>query len=232
MLSYTRGREGFTLIELLVVIAIIAILAAILFPVFAGARERARQTACLSNMGQIARGLHMYIGDHKGRVPVCLDNTTPDTSDDTGYWWVTLHTYTKDDGIFVCPSWRGGELPQGLLSWEQPPDPTQPHDRAGIVGTYVWNETMDGAPESILTGEAPDGLSYGPSNVIAVAEGFNGSHVWKPEHVAQDHPEERLRYMHRGGANIAFADGHARFMRKGEMKKSLWAPWEPTEWRP
>ena len=56
----TRRRRGFTLIELLVVIAIIAILAAILFPVFAQARERARQTACLSNLRQVGLGLQLY----------------------------------------------------------------------------------------------------------------------------------------------------------------------------
>ena len=62
-------RNGFTLIELLVVIAIIAILAAILFPVFAQAREKARQTACLSNMRQLAMAVHMYAADHKDRLP-------------------------------------------------------------------------------------------------------------------------------------------------------------------
>mgnify|MGYP002681657618 CR=1 FL=1 len=227
-----RNRRAFTLIELLVVIAVIAILAAILFPVFASARERARQSACLSNMGQIARSLHMYTDDHKGRVPICVDDATVSAESDTGYWWVVLHPYTRDDRVFTCPSWRGGELPQGLLAIEQPPDASVPHMRGGVSGTYVWNETMDGAPESKLSGTAADGLSYGPSSVIAVAEGFNGSHIWKPEHVTRKHPEERLRYHHNGGANLAYADGHARYMKKDEMKRSYWAPWEASIWRP
>ncbi len=230
--SPRRARRGFTLIELLVVIAIIAILAAVLFPVFARARERAKQTACLSNMGQIARALHMYTGDHKGRVPICVDDSTVSASEDTGYWWVVLHAYTKDDGVFRCPSWRPSGTPQGLLSIEVPPDPAVPHARGGIAGTYVWNETMDGAPESRLSGTAQDGLSYGPSSVVAVAEGFNGSHIWKPEHVTKGDPQERLRYHHDGGANVAWADGHARYMKSAEMKRSHWAPWEHTSWRP
>ena len=64
-----RRRLGFTLIELLVVIAIIAILAAILFPVFARAREKARQTQCLSNYKQLALAVQMYIQDYDGVYP-------------------------------------------------------------------------------------------------------------------------------------------------------------------
>src|ERR1700752_3648321 len=64
-----RARHGFTLIELLVVIAIIAILAAILFPVFAKAREKARQTACLNNMGQLSKAFRMYMDDNDGTLP-------------------------------------------------------------------------------------------------------------------------------------------------------------------
>ena len=65
----TQNKKGFTLIELLVVIAIIAILAAILFPVFAQAREKARQTSCLSNMKQLSLGLNMYVQDYDETWP-------------------------------------------------------------------------------------------------------------------------------------------------------------------
>jgi len=70
----TTGRKGFTLIELLVVIAIIAILAAILFPVFAKARARARSISCLSNMKNLAMGIHMYTGDYDGCFPMTTGN--------------------------------------------------------------------------------------------------------------------------------------------------------------
>jgi prepilin-type N-terminal cleavage/methylation domain-containing protein/prepilin-type processing-associated H-X9-DG protein len=223
-----KQRGGFTLIELLVVVAIIGILAAILFPVFSQARERARRTSCLSNLKQIGLAVQMYVQDYDGRVPICNDNTTPSTADDNGYWWVTLHKYTRNDGVFVCPSWQQTGLPSGLLSWEVPPDPARPFNHAGIVGTYVWNETMDGAPEGRLAGKSADGTEYGPAQVIAVAEGFNGSHIWKPEHVTplNGNTERRLRDFHQEGMNVAYADGHAKWIKNTQMKRRLWAPYE------
>ena len=226
-----RQSAGFTLIELLVVIAIIAILAAVIFPVLGRAKEKALSTACLSNMQQIARAVMLYTQDYNGHVPVCHD-VTASMADDNGYWWVTLHPYTKNDQVFVCPAWRPSALPDGLLFWEKPQDTTKPFARGGIVGTYAWNLTMNGAPESLLSGTSPDGIGYSPASVAAVAEGFNGTHIWKKEQVAPlDSPENRLRYVHNGGANVAFADGHARWYRADQMRASMWAPWD-TEWRP
>jgi prepilin-type N-terminal cleavage/methylation domain-containing protein len=94
----TKPRsQGFTLIELLVVIAIIAILAAILFPVFARAREKARQTTCSSNQRQIVASVQMYAQDHEE----CLPSTT------------TVWTDIKvDSGVLVCPT-AGRSLPVG-----------------------------------------------------------------------------------------------------------------------
>src|SRR5438094_1257344 len=97
-----KKRCGFTLIELLVVIAIIAILAAILFPVFAQARDKARQTACLSNMKQIAHSVTMYTGDS--------DETLPPGAIGMGgqgrmWWWSdVLDPYVKNRQVWRCPS--------------------------------------------------------------------------------------------------------------------------------
>jgi prepilin-type N-terminal cleavage/methylation domain-containing protein/prepilin-type processing-associated H-X9-DG protein len=112
-----RKRSGFTLIELLVVIAIIAILAAILFPVFAQARDRARAAACLSNLKQMGTAWMMYAQDYDERFPqsnpqVSTDATTNAhdcrTMSGRGNYggWVgnLLYPYTKNSGIFSCPS--------------------------------------------------------------------------------------------------------------------------------
>ena len=100
MLSPRRVQKGFTLIELLVVIAIIAILAAILFPVFAQARDKARQTSCLSNMKQLGLGFNMYAQDYDG----ALMQTTWEIPKIKVHWSYVLQPYVKNERVFVCPS--------------------------------------------------------------------------------------------------------------------------------
>lgn len=100
-------RRGFTLIELLVVIAIIAILAAILFPVFARAREKARQSSCASNMRQIAMALLMYRSDHDETQPESSPDTDLsqlDSCDYTYTWRACILPYVKNRQIFICPT--------------------------------------------------------------------------------------------------------------------------------
>jgi prepilin-type N-terminal cleavage/methylation domain-containing protein/prepilin-type processing-associated H-X9-DG protein len=104
-------RSAFTLIELLVVIAIIAILAAILFPVFARARENARRTTCISNMKQISLGMMMYTKDYDERYPNYA-YPVPTTETPEGGWWLSgymfwgnmIYPYVKNEQMFVCPS--------------------------------------------------------------------------------------------------------------------------------
>jgi prepilin-type N-terminal cleavage/methylation domain-containing protein len=98
-----RKREGFTLIELLVVIAIIAILAAILFPVFAQARERARQTACLSNARQLAMAVQTYLQDYGEAFPPSTNYDVPIEVPER-IWTRLIQPYVKDVNIFTCPS--------------------------------------------------------------------------------------------------------------------------------
>src|SRR5438445_4426743 len=98
------SRSGFTLIELLVVIAIIAILAAILFPVFAQAREKARQTGCLSNLRQVGLGLQMYAQDYDEVLPTSVDTANfADPKAPTNFLGALI-PYIKSKRIFVCPS--------------------------------------------------------------------------------------------------------------------------------
>jgi len=111
-----RSRRGFTLIELLVVIAIIAILAAILFPVFAQAREAARKTSCLSNTKQLGLAVMMYVQDYDEMYPTNSWDGAPIGTTDTEWgvpgadakvftrWPWEILPYIKNKGVFVCPS--------------------------------------------------------------------------------------------------------------------------------
>lgn len=101
------GRKGFTLIELLVVIAIIAILAAILFPVFARARENARKASCQSNLKQIGTALRMYAQDYD---ELNLRRRPSGTAPTSEFWYGPVQSYMKNTQILRCPSypWNGG----------------------------------------------------------------------------------------------------------------------------
>jgi len=116
-LTGSDRKSAFTLIELLVVIAIIAILAAILFPVFAQARESARATACLSNTKQMALGQLMYSQDYDETIiPSNLYRTTIDSVDLqlAGVWTVVMQPYLKNTQIFFCPSFSEAKLIQAM----------------------------------------------------------------------------------------------------------------------
>lgn len=110
--SVTRKRAGFTLIELLVVVAIIALLAAILFPVFARARENARRAACQSNLKQVGLGLMQYTQDYDERFPPCImEQPVGATFDSNGEsisgsvaWHLLIMPYVKSSQLFICPS--------------------------------------------------------------------------------------------------------------------------------
>ena len=100
-------RRGFTLIELLVVIAIIAILAAILFPVLARAREKAKQASCLSNLKQLGLGLVMYVSDHDDTFPGRAATTHyPPWDCPWSYWYRVIEPYLKNEQILICPAVR------------------------------------------------------------------------------------------------------------------------------
>src|SRR5690349_8547163 len=109
---YRKSKAvGFTLIELLVVIAIIAILAAILFPVFAQAREKARQTSCLSNMKQLGLSVLMYVQDYDEVYPIGVLN------DWNNSWPVAVQPYIKSIDLFRCPSDGDRSQPDWTKGW-------------------------------------------------------------------------------------------------------------------
>jgi prepilin-type N-terminal cleavage/methylation domain-containing protein len=119
-----KTRSGFTLIELLVVIAIIAILAAILFPVFVSAREKARQSTCLNNMGQLGKAFRMYIDDNNGMFPHYA-----------GVWEPIQNPGGRSDGDWV---WFDGRWGGGTFDYSvKPPWPWKVNPAKGSLWKYT-----------------------------------------------------------------------------------------------
>ncbi len=112
-----RAARGFTLIELLVVIAIIAILAAILFPVFARAREKARETSCSSQLRQLGLGLHMYAADYDEQFPFDSYIGNPHPMLCTGLW-----PYVRNRNLLYCPSAQALEAGAQSTAYQGPAD--------------------------------------------------------------------------------------------------------------
>ena len=135
------NRAGFTLIELLVVIAIVAVVAAILFPVFAAVRERGRRTVCQSNLKQIAMAMQQYVQDNGGVYPLASGTISKGGVAYLFDWSQAIFSYIKDDQLLLCPDvpgdapWRAGSISRlgtpdyaydwGWLNVFLPPYPTK-----------------------------------------------------------------------------------------------------------
>jgi prepilin-type N-terminal cleavage/methylation domain-containing protein/prepilin-type processing-associated H-X9-DG protein len=191
-----RSRKpGFTLIELLVVIAVIAILAAILFPVFAQAREKARSTACLSNMKQACYGMMMYVQDYDGVYPYFSweqgghfgwFSTKPGRMFTT--WEDQIQPYVKNWSVFVCPSRTGGGW-EGLHTYGLT-------SGAFVSDYWQWNNWNANKKGPFLT----EAEVVQPGDRIMMGESFGSADV---RFIA-------VIPVHQGGANFGFFDGHAR----------------------
>jgi prepilin-type N-terminal cleavage/methylation domain-containing protein/prepilin-type processing-associated H-X9-DG protein len=222
-------RRGFTLIELLVVIAIIAILAAILFPVFARAREKARQASCESNLKQIALGELMYCQDYDERDQL-------GTGQGTGYnfmggggcggcfqryesnWgnvdagtarnYAPLSPYIKNNQIWACPSGTGTDF----RSYNYNPGGGSPN-AAVAMATFVFPAQTVMFGESEQSGSTTYGnIAWMPANWGDVNTDANccasgpasaGSANFHPHHLSE---------IHNGGCNLSFWDGHVKWM--------------------
>jgi prepilin-type N-terminal cleavage/methylation domain-containing protein/prepilin-type processing-associated H-X9-DG protein len=224
-------RRAFTLIELLVVIAVIAILAAILFPVFAQTREKARQTACFSNLRQIGLAFAMYEADYDQLFPDRRDLkisvpggwkpwTSWPTSDPRCAWAaLILDPYIRNLAIWSCPSVAGGVLgstiqvlqttdttPAAALTrywlWRfDRPDNPIPLDD-------FWGKTEPQAISDLQKADDPTvGIPNGPADVeLAVDPYF-------PDTIKTVTPSLRGKSAHFGGRNRLYLDGHVKFLR-------------------
>jgi len=225
-------KRAFTLIELLVVIAIIAILAAILFPVFAQAREKARQTSCLSNLKQLGLGFMMYAQDYDETLPTVPFNSGNCGGGQVCWPWVDwpntpgngwpavfytpLQPYIKNTQILQCPSqdesgrWYDGNPNNGI--------------------SYMYNEFMynknNGWSKMASIGNAATGVA----NVTMLVEGY-ASGIYNDWDNSGPAPKDqdgmsRLRYLNytggfytqpHGGPNAAYCDGHAKFIPQAKI---------------
>jgi len=194
---------GFTLIELLVVVAILSVLAAILFPVFAQAREMARRTTCLSNPRQLAAAHHLYVQDYDELLPAWFVSGPGQLIS----WPVLLHSYCRDSGI-----WKQGFVPPeemiqlqcladyAMLTW-------------GPGGSGSRDEPYYRWPGSVWReGEIPRPLRWGevrrPAETVLFADGFT---CVDQTAVASQHWNRVL--------NAAFVDGHARQVTQPEWRQ-------------
>lgn len=240
---HTRSRSrGFTLIELLVVIAIIAILAAILFPVFARARENARRSSCQSNLKQLGLGMMQYLQDYDTRYPASWNYATSwgGPASDVYGWGVMIQPYLKSHQIFDCPSITKRQVnPINVdgrySSYFYNSNFNCGWPSYGVAATNEWSKIESGIDSPAVVILMGDGGSYTHSqsanchsNVAnacpdaiphtSSTKSPPGLGAWNPgggwNTVDQALAEQN---KHLEGGNYAFADGHVKWYRSDKL---------------
>jgi prepilin-type N-terminal cleavage/methylation domain-containing protein len=223
-----KKRSAFTLIELLVVIAIIAILAAILFPVFAQARESARMSTCLSNFKQIGLGVSMYLQDWDETYPMNRIAQNKGGSECNGKgkmltWKTETAPYTKNIGVFRCPSNPRAKFPDETGGDDAFGFPVFPISYA-YNGALLWNSL--GANEPVLR----EAMVPESSRYIMLIEsraecsdmgiwGFNNSWGITPTSGFYAHPNKRMQ--------VLYLDTHAK---STKFSQTLGASQDDQQW--
>ena len=204
--SINRKISGFTLIELLVVIAIIAILAAILFPVFARARENARRSSCQSNLKQLGLGVMQYVQDYDGFYPYVRVLSTPKIN-----WGQSIYPYVKSTQLFRCPSNTTNDYVNGMGS--------NGPDYPVIPSSYSMNDRMGAAnfPSTVPAPLHESALDKSAQKIVVAESSFTspataptplyGYWNWSTEWVTYGFAG------HLGTANYLFFDGHVKSLR-------------------
>lgn len=224
MTNVTR-KKGFTLIELLVVIAIISILAAILFPVFARARENARRTSCLSNIKQMGLALMQYTQDYdEGLPPTHITGYTGSYPDNTPwvsgnlYWAQILHPYHKSTQVFFCPSSPSPDRTDprrsnyGANEAVLPIPPATPLKLVAIVSPasiYVMMDASDTRINFARTNTVGGGIYYVPGmgDAGGSCDTLTGTNL-----------KDCQSGRHFGGVSVGFADGHAKWLKTSTLR--------------
>ena len=215
--------RGFTLIELLVVIAIIAILASILFPVFARARENARRSSCQSNLKQLGLGVAQYKQDYDERFPIGYYAVGSPATYTT--WGTTVQPYVKSTQIFRCPS---STNTVNIGSLNGPRDNDYPINSAI---TQFWSGS------SWDTNNSCNVSNTGPVHDSEIENAVNTTLIIDGDYFAYSNLYAENGYnikpRHFEGYNIAFADGHVKWLKtmgaaSGVAGKYIYDPRNPT----
>jgi len=227
----TIVRRGFTLIELLVVIAIIAILAAILFPVFSRAKEAAKKSVCLSNMRQVGIAFDLYLNDYDDHMPDRRDlkkslpngwkpwTTWPTSDPRSGWALVVYQPYTKNNDIWSCPSMNGGAL-GSAIQVQQPvtTDANSPKSRYWmwrfdrpddpVTKDDFWGKTSDQAIADLQVAKNVEaGTPSSESETELMVDPYFPGTI-----PAVDASLKGIA-VHSGGRNRLFLDSHAHWLR-------------------
>ena len=218
-------RHAFTLIELLITISIIALLAAILFPVFAQVREKARQNSCLSNLRQLGTALLLYRHDYDDQFPIAVD--TPDhgvfiwNSSNPGVHKalknaptlkVVLSSYTTSKELWCCPSDSGGTYIAYRAADDndiiRPKKEDNYYDALGTSYIYRAEAGFAGLLENVSAVNMSD-KELSVSEIVLIADGSAWHSAQQPNAVSRYFSETEYNY---GFRNVFFADGHVKSM--------------------
>ena len=202
-------RRGFTLIELLVVIAIIAILAAMLFPVFARAREQARRASCWSNLRQLGCALHMYAQDCDESFPIGTDPVQWNSYQNPKTAFVQYtYPYTKNRNIYYCPScdvlaaMNMSSSNPTIQAWAAKLRNTDENWAAGDICYYYYSFLQTNAPPGpggIFTARTLTEMVDTPAATWMMSDPFANGCPWFPH-----------AYNHARGLHVLLVDGHVK----------------------